>query len=188
MENLNRPEQQSLQQMYAPRSPQANSGASSTVDASITDRKLCEFMQELNRIDAKSHAGDDSETSALDEVEQEREVANEVEEREVQRPLPMIPLMFPGLDPSISEFVKTGKLRRDGNHVKASVVLSTTNLGLKHGIDVSSFMPHLFVSMEFTMTAKLNEGETHDNYIVSLHEQFETYRPANHVFYPLSVL
>ncbi|KAL1886622.1 hypothetical protein Plec18167_000554 [Paecilomyces lecythidis] len=165
MENLNRPEQQSLRQMYPPRNPQANSGASSTVDSSITDRKLSEFMQELNRIDAKSHVGDDSETSALDEVEQEREVANEVEEREVQRPLPMTPLMFPGLDPSISEFVKTGKLRRDGNHVKASVVLSTTNLGLKHGIDASSFMPHLFVSMEFTRTAKLNEGETHDNYI-----------------------
>ncbi|KAJ9255026.1 hypothetical protein DTO207G8_3210 [Paecilomyces variotii] len=172
IENLRQSEQQALEKMYAPRSLPASLRADAFP---ITERKLVEFMQELNKTYGKSYADSSFATSALEEVEQEREVANEVEEREVQRPRPMTPLEYPGLDKSILDFVKTGQLKTGGHYMKASRILSSTQLALKHGIDVSSFMPHLYVSLEFTRTVKLDlgAGETHDNYI----------RPVNWILY-----
>lgn len=166
IENLRQSAQQALEKMYAPRSPSASLRADAFP---ITERKLVECMQELNKTYGKSYADSSFATSALEEVEQEREVANEVEEREVQRPRPMTPLEWPGLHKSILDFVKTGQLKTGGHYMKASRILSSTQLALKHGIDVFSFMPHLHVSLEFTRTVKLDSvaGETHHNYIVS---------------------
>jgi hypothetical protein len=100
-------EQQTLEQLYKPKktsNPTTAPGPFST--------EIAPLMKELN---FRRKGFQDAENavlgSALQEVEQEREVAFEVEAvREVQKPLRHSPLEFAGLHPDIKSFVKTGRL------------------------------------------------------------------------------
>jgi hypothetical protein len=131
--------------------------------------KLHEFMQELKR--NKNHVNEvygSTRSLAFEEVEQEREVAYEVEEeRELQRPRPMKALDFPGLHDSIVEFVHSGIFSVAGSYMKASKMLESTQLGLKHNLGIHFVMSHLNVSSEFTRTVQLKQSEKNDSFIVS---------------------
>lgn len=169
IEHLEQAEQQTLEQLYSPQSPGTHDGASLADNTFQTiDAKLSEFTQVLKQTHENSRAVHGFTSSALEEVEQEREVAFEVEEeREVQRPLRRNALEFRGLHKSIVDFVNTGLLKIDGAYMKASKVLESTQLGLKHGLNAGSLMNHLYVSREFTRVVQLKAGEKDDNYTVS---------------------
>ena len=110
--------------------------------------------------------------SALQEVEQEREVAFEVEAvREVHRPRSFSPLPFPGLHKDIFQFVQTGTLLAPSPaYQQVFHALRLTSVGLKFGLRLSSNPSGLFVSTEFPRSVRISMGEVGDvNYIVSDH-------------------
>jgi hypothetical protein len=94
--------------------------------------------------------------SALQEVEQEREVAHEVENvREVQKPVHYLPHIFGGIHKDILNFVNTGKLAAESSgYEQAFLTLRRTTLGNKHPINILSTSCKLHVSVEFTRTMK----------------------------------
>ncbi|KJK63248.1 Protein of unknown function DUF3638 [Aspergillus parasiticus SU-1] len=164
---LQQPEQQTLEQLYKPQIldidvKEPTMGASPFPFSG----RVAEFMQVLRQQHQQSKFIQDSIVgSALEEVEQEREVAYEIEEeREIQRPRRLEAHHFPGLHPSLSRFAKTGVLKRS-KFISAAHVLSTTSLGLKYGGEVTALLPRLCVSSEFTKTVKLRPGERRDEFM-----------------------
>ncbi|THC92491.1 hypothetical protein EYZ11_008029 [Aspergillus tanneri] len=164
---LQQSEQQTLEQLYEPKSDKEHDIATSLDTAKLPlSGKLSIFMEELRESRRQSHVGHGSVTSsALEEVEQEREVAYEIEEeKEMQRPHAMKALKFPGLHKSILNFLQTGILQDKGGYMNASYVLESSELGLKHKIDASTLLPQLYVSVEFTRTV-MKSGKTNDNFM-----------------------
>ncbi|PIG85815.1 hypothetical protein AARAC_009742 [Aspergillus arachidicola] len=164
---LQQPEQQTLEQLYKPQIldidvKEPTTGASPF----LFSGRVAEFMQVLRQQRQQSKFIQDSIVgSALEEVEQEREVAYQIEEeREIQRPRRLEAHHFPGLHPSLSRFAKTGVLKRS-KFISAAHVLSTTSLGLKYGSEVTALLPRLCVSSEFTKTVKLRPGERRDEFM-----------------------
>ena len=165
LDALRQPEKQTLEQLYKPRfksKPATTLGPfSPEIDA---------FMKELNarRRDFQD-TGNAVHGSALQEVEQEREVAFEVEAvREVQKPVHYSPMSFPGLHRSILCFAETGRLAAGSagcEHV--FVALRRTALGQKHGISTYATTSKLFLSKEFTRTVHMPLGRPNDNFLVS---------------------
>jgi hypothetical protein len=74
--------------------------------------------------------------SALQEVEQEREVTYEVENvREVQKPVYFQPFSFPGLHRDLVSYVKTGRMAADSAAYEyAFSLLRRTSLGREHRV------------------------------------------------------
>lgn len=164
LDEIRQTEQQTLTKLYGPRlkPKSANFKPSSPQGAA--------YMKELNfRRKGFQDTGNAVHGSALQEVEQEREVAFEVEAvREVEKPVHYSPLSFSGLHKDIMSFVKTGRLAvGDGGYEHASVALRRTGLGLKHGINSEAAVSKLFVSKEFTRTVSIPLGCTNDNFLVS---------------------
>jgi hypothetical protein len=107
--------------------------------------------------------------SAMEEVEQEREIENQVEEiREMQRPTHHEALDFPGLHPDISNFVADGVLPPDHVFELAMIFLSHTSLGRKFGLAARLGAARLLVSVEFTRTVRLRTTTIDDNFLVRL--------------------
>lgn len=158
-------EQQSLQQLYQPK------------DASRRARILTPFsaqtaalMKQLNTLRRGfQDNGNAVHGSALQEVEQEREVAFEVETvREAQKPVHHSPLSFPGLHRDVEIFVSTGRLAAGYiGYEHAFEALRRTSLGRKYGINSESITSKLFVSREFSRTVKIAQVRPNDNYLVS---------------------
>ncbi|KAH8698926.1 hypothetical protein BGW36DRAFT_406791 [Talaromyces proteolyticus] len=164
-------EHQTLEELYGPvattTTGPTDCGPSTGPVLAPFGSKLRFFMQKLQEsykltsLDRESARG-----SALEEVEQEREVAYEIEEeRELQRPDHMKALKFPGLSRSIIEFVKTGILGDETECIKASFVLESTQLGKKHKIQASTLVSHLHVSPEFVRTVQIMNKEKYDSFI-----------------------
>lgn len=127
-------------------------------------------MKELNtRRKAFQDTGGVVQGSALQEVEQEREVAHEVEAvREVQKPVHYSALSFPGLHRDIASFVQTGRLAAgSAGYEQAFVTLRRTALGIKNGVSGEATASKLYVSAEFTKTIKLTQHRPNDNFLVS---------------------
>ncbi|KAF2837133.1 hypothetical protein M501DRAFT_986928 [Patellaria atrata CBS 101060] len=102
-------------------------------------------------------------SSALQEVEQEREIEVQVEEeREVQKPIHYTALKFLGVHDVIFTFVQTGKLVGECGYEPASKALSRTSIGQKYAI--RSTGSKLFVSVELTRTVE-PEGVPNDNFM-----------------------
>jgi hypothetical protein len=107
-------------------------------------------------------------SSALEEVEQEREVSFSIEEvREVQKPVHFEALLFPGLNPAILHFAMTGELVASQGYDQAFRALRRTGLGLKYGISITAVLSRLYVSAEFMRTVKLRNDQPNDNFLVS---------------------
>ncbi|WEW59693.1 hypothetical protein PRK78_005173 [Emydomyces testavorans] len=159
---LRQDEKQTLEQLYKP-------GLKSKPTIPITSYapEIAKFVKELKkRRKAFQDFGGAVQGSALQEVEQEREVAFEVEAvREVQKPVHYTPLSFPGLHPDISRFAITGQLSGFAGYQQAFVALKDTALGQKHGISSQAAMSKLFVSKEFMRTVKLPVGRRNDNFL-----------------------
>lgn len=121
-----------------------------------------------HRQDQSQHSTSSVRSSALEEVEQEREVAFEIEEeREVQRPCRLPALTFPGLHQAIRDFVTTGLLNGNTGYTKASTALDMTQLGQKYRIRTSSLLRNLLVSHQFTRTVKTTNAGVLDDFTVS---------------------
>lgn len=105
--------------------------------------------------------------SAMEEVEQERELENQVEEiREIQRPTHHKALEFPGLDPDILEFITSGVLPTDHPFDLAMSFLSRTSSAMKFGLDVKPRAARLLVSLEFTRTVHPCTSTLDENFLV----------------------
>lgn len=106
--------------------------------------------------------------SALQEVEQEREVAHEVEAvRKVQKPILYSALPYEGLHPDILRFAKTGKPNATSTGYESVLTtIQRTATGKKHNISHISFSHRLFVSKEFSRTVRLAQPD--DAFLVSI--------------------
>lgn len=162
---LRQTEHQTLEQLYKPRIKPKPARISNAFCPEIAG-----FMKEINnrRRDFRD-CGNAVHGSALQEVEQEREVAFEVEAvREVQKPIHFPPLLFPGLHKDIRRFVETGRLAAGrGGYEHAFSALRRTALGLKYGFRSEAITSNLFVSKEFARTVSMPLGRVDDNFIVS---------------------
>lgn len=158
-------EQQTLQQLYEPKTK-----TRAPVATSSTNPRLNTFYQELNaRRKAFQDTGRAVHASALQEVEQEREVAFEVESvRQVKQPFKYPAHTFPGLHETLEVFARTGRLAAGEMHITAMfAMLARTGLGRKFKVSRHARQPRLFMSTEFERTVKVGTDATGDNFIVS---------------------
>ncbi|KAF3904517.1 hypothetical protein AA313_de0210125 [Arthrobotrys entomopaga] len=160
---LRQPEQQTLRQMYEPK--QTVKGGAVIMDPSSG---IAKFIDELKiRRRGFQDTGEAVHGSALQEVEQEREVAFEVESvREVQKPIHYTPYKFPGLHKDLITFVSTGRaLIGTGGYEPAFLAIRRTcSLGEKYQIDHNASSGQLYVSTEFTKTVHPYCGKFNDNF------------------------
>lgn len=160
-------ELQTLQEMYEPKAKGSKHG-----NFQSSHPKVAAFAEELNiRRKGFQDTGRAVHGSALQEVEQEREVAFEVESvRQVKKRVQYDALRFPGLHAEIEIFTRTGRLPVD-SHAVAHVfqLLSSTSLGRKHKVSGrgSHAQSKLFVSAEFNRTVKLYTSSAPDTLLVS---------------------
>ena len=158
-------EQQTLRQLYEPKLK--SKGA--TILKS-TDPRLAAFVKELvARRRTFQDTGSAVHGSALQEVEQEREIAFEVESvRQVKKPLLYEAHLFPGLHEDLATFARTGRLPANSYAcVPFLKAVSRTGLGIKFGVVASKLESKLFVSAEFEKTVKFTVTATNDNFLVS---------------------
>ncbi len=156
-------ERQTLHQLYAPQTkPKVKQSAWS-------NPKIAKFARELeSRRKEFQDTGQAVHASALQEVEQERELEYEVEAvRQVKKPMVYTPHIFPGLHRDIEIFAKTGRIPAGSDYfLHIFKVLSRTSLGRKYKINREASSSQLFVSAEFEKTVKLVIGSTNDNFMV----------------------
>lgn len=125
------------------------------------------FRKKLNQLHlSTSQTADKLHSSALEEVEQEREVELQVEQgREVQKALHYEAHKFSGLHPAISGFVSTGGLCGNKGYEHILDADSHTSTGERSGIGGTE--SSLFVSAELKRTIKTNERGLIDNFLGS---------------------
>jgi hypothetical protein len=157
-------EEQSLEDLYGPKAKTKPVIGSGTVTPRIAG-----YLKKLTqRKKAFRDTGNAVHNSALQEVEQEREVHHEVEAiREVQRPVHYEALVWPGLHRDIHTFATTGRLPADSiSFEHAFLALRKTSVGMKFGINDNYLRSRFYVSREFTRTVKVTGR--HDNFLVGL--------------------
>ncbi|KAM0277518.1 hypothetical protein ACHAQH_005717, partial [Verticillium albo-atrum] len=162
--SIKQSEQQSLQQLYEPRPRQKSGGAA----IASTDLQLVEYMRDLEaRRRGFQDTGRAVHASALQEVEQEREVAFEVESvRQVKKSLSYMAYSFPGLHSEIETLARTGRLPADSHVlVPAFKSLARTATGRRFRVSDQVTEPQLFISAEFERTVKLGIDLAVDSFI-----------------------
>ncbi|PQE19066.1 p-loop containing nucleoside triphosphate hydrolase protein [Rutstroemia sp. NJR-2017a BBW] len=156
---IQQPERQTLEQLYG-----AVVDAQSFSPADVSSATLKVFMAELSkqRLAARG-TGDETHSSVLEEVEQEREVEHQVEEvREVQKRVHYKALEFPGLNQVVYEFAVSGKIHdRACEHVFEA--LARTSIGRKYRVWRTT--SRLFVCREFMRTIDLIGPAINDNFV-----------------------
>ncbi|KAK0115534.1 hypothetical protein ONS96_013988 [Cadophora gregata f. sp. sojae] len=147
-------EQQTLEQLYRP-------GAkfkSASLSVKTFHPQLKRFMDRLNEVRKSfQDTGDAVHSSALQEVEQEREVAHEVEAvREIQKPVHYDPLKYPGLHRDLANFAKTGKMMPNSDAWELGfAALRKFAIGKRYGISCDGTSGRLYVSKEFMNTVNV---------------------------------
>ncbi|OJD31253.1 p-loop containing nucleoside triphosphate hydrolase [Diplodia corticola] len=161
LKELRQVEHQTLEQMYKPKTKAKASNPSWSFSP-----QLASLMKELDiRRKGFQDDGNAVHASALQEVEQEREVANEVESvREVQKPVIFSPIKFSSLHKDIASFAKSGRLVSGSfGYEHMFMCLRGTALGCKHRINSKIITSRLFVSREFAKTVELRRQN--DNFL-----------------------
>ncbi|KIW32045.1 uncharacterized protein PV07_03620 [Cladophialophora immunda] len=156
-------EQHSLQALYEPRSGKSGKRVR---DEKFGD-SLAKFIKQLERQrKAFRDTGNSVHASALQEVEQEREVAVEVETiRERQNPILFHPHPFSGLAAEIRHFVLTGTLRPDDKVCeRAFSYMARTETSLKYPASLPA-TPQLLVSAEFRRAVIVPSGRPNDDFL-----------------------
>lgn len=158
-------ELQTLKDMYEPKTK-----GGKTREVQSSNPSVAGFMKELKvRRKGFQDTGRAVHGSALQEVEQEREVAFEVEAiRQVKKPVHYEPLTFPGLHREIELFARTGRLTVDSHYIQPVFrLLSKTFLGRKYRVAAKSnhLESRLFVSAEFERTVRLYTDLSKDNFL-----------------------
>ena len=156
-------ERQSLEQQYG---PATDVGTRASADEISFGELKC-FMSGLaaqRRAMTEKTKGHGTQSSALEEVEQEREVEFQVEEvRQVQKQKRYEALTFTSLHRTVETFVHTGKLVGNDGYLHAFSSLRNTAIGQKFG--VGGTRSRFFVTKEFTRTVVLRK-EKADNFLV----------------------
>ena len=166
LEALRNKEHRTLIQLYQP-------AASGSESKSVNyDSTLKGYVQELEtRRRGFQDTGNAVQASALQEVEQEREVAFEVEAvREIQVPVHYSPQTFPGTHQDIVNFATTGRLvDATSAYESALTALGRTSTGGKHDVRAKAAETNLYFSTEFMKTIRHAAGELLDsNFVVSI--------------------
>jgi hypothetical protein len=159
---IQHPERLTLEHLYG-----VTTDTQSSSLANVSSSELKGFIEELDRQRRAANAdGIAIQSSALEEVEQEREVEFQVEEvRQVQKPTHYKALAFPGLHPAVSHFAKTGDLAGEDGYEHVFEALARTSIGQKYNICPTT--SQLFVSAEFMRTIELKDRVLNDNFLVS---------------------
>lgn len=147
---LEQPERYSLEDLYAPDRKIKASPIDSSGNAEIT-----KHVTRLNHLkSAIRNSGDTVQALAHQEVEQEREVAIEVETvREVKKPRHAQACAQPPLHRDVRIFAETGRFAA-GSHayVQAFVALRNTAVGRRLGIADSATESRLYITQDFKNT------------------------------------
>ena len=164
---IKQPEKQTLQQLYKPVALKQKMRASATTLAP----QIAKFVEELQecRKAFQDNTGSAVQASALQEVEQEREVAYQVQAvRASQKPVHYSALSFTGLHQDILKFVETGRLpASSGGYMHWFVYLRRTTLGIKYGICDNGTNSNLYISKEFERTVALPNSYPNSDAMVS---------------------
>ncbi|RAL63869.1 hypothetical protein DID88_003512 [Monilinia fructigena] len=147
LDTLRQKEQLSLERLYGVKTKSKAVVGSGTLTPRISD-----YVKELDAMRKNFRDnGDAVHHSALQEVEQEREVAYEIEAvREMQKPTHCAAWSFPGLDKDIVTFTRTGRLPAGSTCCEqAFLALRKTSL---------------YVSKEFLRSVKVT-SQPHDNFL-----------------------
>ncbi|KAK1833011.1 hypothetical protein QBC39DRAFT_381058 [Podospora conica] len=156
-------EMQTLQDMYEPK---AKCDKAATVKSSHPD--IAGFVKELIRLrKGFQDTGRAVHASALQEVEQEREVEFEVEAvRRVKKSIKYDAFGFPGLHRDIEMLARHARLPADSHSLSHVLrVLARTAIGSKHGVLVSGGKSKLFVSAEWLRTVKYCMESLRDSFL-----------------------
>lgn len=163
LEVIQSPEHQTLEKLYG---NGLNPHAIETPDI-LSSSKLQLYSDNLKDMATKSridHVG--THNSALEEVEQEREVEFQVEEiREMQVPTHYDALGFTDIHNAIFTFASTGKLKGKDGYENAFEALKMTSIGNK--FQVCGTQSRLFVSTEYMRTIDLQNNGPNDSFLVS---------------------
>ncbi|KAL6406606.1 hypothetical protein AUP68_09406 [Ilyonectria robusta] len=148
-------EDQTLEQLYGPRQSRLTSGATAQLEFECLKAFATNLSQQ--NVDPSGH-----DSSAFQEVEQEREVEFEIEQlRKKQKPVNYLALTFPGLDPAISRFAQTGELQEGNNFIQGFDFLSRTKIGRKFSIKKTP--SRFFISRQFSRSiGSGRSNKTHD--------------------------
>ncbi|KAL9083912.1 MAG: hypothetical protein Q9165_008319 [Trypethelium subeluteriae] len=162
---LQQVEQQTLAQLYEPK----QSSSSSAFPKNPSPRISTVVKELKTRRKGFQDTGNAVHSSALQEVEQEREVAVQQESiQEVQKPVHCVPLKFAGLHRDILGFVKSGRFSASSvAYEQVFSALKKTGIGGKHGINAKAMNSTLYVSKEFLKTVDLGYGRSNDTFQVS---------------------
>lgn len=120
----------------------------------------------LTRLRRRAYNSDSISSTAFQEVEQEREVAHEVEAvRKVQKPIIYEALRYGGLHKDIILFERSGQPEHasDG-YGPVSTAIQRTQTGQKYEAAAAMFHHQLLASKEFFRTVKLQKPD--DNFLV----------------------
>lgn len=147
---LEQPERYSLEELYAPdrkiKAPLINSSDNPEIN---------KYVQRLNALKSEvKNTSDTVQALAHQEVEQEREVAIEVETvREMKKPRHAQASSQPPLHTDVKFFADTGKLAAGSlQYIQAFVILRLTAVGRRLGVSDGATRSKLYVTRDFSMT------------------------------------
>ncbi|KAI1501698.1 hypothetical protein F5X99DRAFT_189010 [Biscogniauxia marginata] len=159
-------ERQTLQQLYGPQTKVK------TPPGPRSNAKIAEFSRELEaRKKSFRDTGQAVHASALQEVEQEREIEYEVENvRQVKKPPSYTPHTFPGLHRDLGIFARTGRVPAGSDvFIPVFTALARTGLGKKYKVNRDVGSTQLFITTEFERTVKFVTELNNDNYMRPVH-------------------
>ena len=160
---LEQPEHYTLEHLYAPRK-KIKAPAAATSEVPL----LSSYVGKLNHM--KENLRETSETVqalAHQEVEQEREVAIEVETvREVKKPPPAHPLRHLPLHRHLIQFVRQGRVFGNSDaYEQAFLAMRHTGVGTRHSINANTLLTNLYVTADFVGTIRTDRGQPRDEYL-----------------------
>ncbi|KAL2063392.1 hypothetical protein VTL71DRAFT_5197 [Oculimacula yallundae] len=168
MNSLRQIEQQTLEQLYG---PSTKSKTAMTIDHYAPELRVLVKKLEMDRKGYQDN-GNAVHGSALQEVEQEREVAYEVEAvREVQVPVHYAALKPSPLHRDLLTFANTGRMAADSAaYEPAFTAMQRYSICKKFGVSTQGTSGNLYVSTEFMRTIKVRLGDTaYDNFQRPVH-------------------
>ncbi|KAL8787328.1 MAG: hypothetical protein Q9195_007823 [Heterodermia aff. obscurata] len=150
LEVLEQPEKYSLEELYAPdrkiKAPLINTKG---------NPEITKYVQRLNVLKTEVRStGDTVQALAHQEVEQEREVAIEVETvREMKKPRHAQASSQPPLHTDVQSFADTGVLAAGSlQYIQAFVILRQTAVGRRLGVSDGATRSKLYVTQDFSKT------------------------------------
>ncbi len=159
---LEQPENSSLEQLYAPKlKPKPKPEAETSIP------EIARYLAELQKLRDNFQDTDNAvHASAYQEVEQEREVAIEIQKViEIQKPSHATPLPHMTVHVDVIAFVEQGRLAAGSTAFEqVFIALRRTDLGVEHGINGSATSSKLYVTNDFRATVNIPRGRPGDIY------------------------